>query len=56
VSGHGAPMTVLDIADDAARAVYGHDLILVRPDMHVVWRGNTTPADPAALAAAVTGH
>jgi len=56
VSGHGAPMTVLDIADDAARAVYGHDLILVRPDMHVVWRGNTTPADPAALAATATGH
>lgn len=56
IGGHGAPMTVLDIADDAARDVYGHDLILLRPDMHVVWRGNTPPSDAAALAATATGH
>ena len=52
----GAPYGVLDLADERARDIYGHDLILVRPDLHVVWRGNTLPADPARLAALATGH
>jgi 2-polyprenyl-6-methoxyphenol hydroxylase-like FAD-dependent oxidoreductase len=52
----GAPMTVLDIADAAPRDISGVDLILLRPDMHVAWRGNTAPPDTAALAATVTGH
>ena len=51
-----APFTVLTIDEDAPRDVYGHDLILVRPDLHVVWRGNTEPGDPAQLAAVATGH
>ena len=33
-------MTVLDVPDRIARDIYGYDLILVRPDLHVVWRGN----------------
>ncbi|UFN47882.1 FAD-dependent monooxygenase [Roseomonas sp. OT10] len=52
----GAPLAVLDIAEEAARAVYGHDLLLLRPDLHVVWRGNAPPADAAALADTATGH
>jgi FAD binding domain len=52
----GAPLRVLDIADAAAREVYGYDLLLVRPDLHVAWRGNRLPADPARLAAMATGH
>lgn len=52
----GAPVAVLDVPDAAARDVYGQDLILVRPDLHVAWRGNRRPDDPAAVAARVTGH
>ncbi len=52
----GAPLAVLDVAGSAPRDIYGFDLILLRPDMHVVWRGNAGPADAAALAATVTGH
>jgi 2-polyprenyl-6-methoxyphenol hydroxylase-like FAD-dependent oxidoreductase len=52
----GAPYAVLDLPDHRARDIYGHDLILVRPDLHVVWRGNAFPADPARLAALATGH
>jgi 2-polyprenyl-6-methoxyphenol hydroxylase-like FAD-dependent oxidoreductase len=52
----GAPFTTLDLAGKAARDVYGYDLILVRPDLHVVWRGNAPPENPAALAAMATGH
>jgi len=52
----GAPFSTLDVRSDAARDLYGHDLILLRPDLHVVWRGNRPPADPAKLAAIATGH
>jgi 2-polyprenyl-6-methoxyphenol hydroxylase-like FAD-dependent oxidoreductase len=52
----GAPLQVLDIADKRPRDVYGYDLLLLRPDMHVVWRGNEFPHEPIKLAALATGH
>jgi 2-polyprenyl-6-methoxyphenol hydroxylase-like FAD-dependent oxidoreductase len=52
----GAPLTVLRIDDTAPRDIYGFDLLLLRPDMHVVWRGQKLPDDPAALAAMATGN
>jgi len=52
----GAPFNVVTIDDEAPREVYGHDLIMVRPDLHVVWRGNAAPDDPQQLAALATGH
>jgi len=52
----GAPVTVLELADTAAREIYGYDLVLVRPDLHVVWRGNAAQEDPARIAATATGH
>jgi hypothetical protein len=52
----GAPFAILDVADAPARDVYGSDLLLLRPDMHVAWRGNAAPEDPVHLAAVVTGH
>jgi 2-polyprenyl-6-methoxyphenol hydroxylase-like FAD-dependent oxidoreductase len=56
LAAHGAPVKVLDVPDAAARDVYGYDLILIRPDMHVVWRGNAAPDDAARVAAIATGH
>jgi 2-polyprenyl-6-methoxyphenol hydroxylase-like FAD-dependent oxidoreductase len=56
ISAHGAPVRVLDVPDQAAREVYGYDLVLVRPDMHVVWRGNAAPEDAGKVAAIATGH
>src|SRR5438445_372820 len=53
---YGAPFDVLHVADDAARDVYGYDLILLRPDLHIVWRGNQLPIEPDELAAIATGH
>jgi 2-polyprenyl-6-methoxyphenol hydroxylase-like FAD-dependent oxidoreductase len=52
----GAPFEVLRVPDERARELYGRDLVLVRPDLHVVWRGNAAPDDPRAIAATVTGH
>jgi 2-polyprenyl-6-methoxyphenol hydroxylase-like FAD-dependent oxidoreductase len=51
-----APTQVITIADDVARDIYQRDLILLRPDMHVAWRGNALPEDVTKLAVIVTGH
>ncbi len=50
------PFGVLHVASEPARTVYERDLILLRPDMHVVWRGNSVPDNAAELAALATGH
>jgi hypothetical protein len=52
----GAPLAVLDIDEEAPRRVYGFDYLLVRPDLHVAWRGNALPGEPDKLARTVTGH
>ncbi len=52
----GVRLTTLDIAEEAARAVYERDLLLLRPDMHVAWRSNRPPDDPDALCAVAVGH
>jgi hypothetical protein len=56
IASYGAKITSLDIRDEPARAIYGYDLLLLRPDLHVVWRGNTPPDNPQELAALATGH
>jgi len=56
IRGRGAPVRVLDIPERMAREIYGYDLILLRPDLHVVWRGNAAPDEPAQIAALATGH
>ena len=53
---YGTPFTTLDIDDERPREIYGYDLLLLRPDLHVVWRGNRLPDDPGRLAAIATGH
>ncbi len=51
------PFQVLDVsAVPHARDIYEKDHVLLRPDLHVAWRGDTAPADPARLAAVVTGQ
>jgi 2-polyprenyl-6-methoxyphenol hydroxylase-like FAD-dependent oxidoreductase len=52
----GAPLRVLDVPDAAARDVYGFDLILLRPDLHVVWRGNRLQEAPGNIHLTATGH
>lgn len=43
------PLSVVDLPGDPARDLYGRDHVLVRPDQHVAWRGNSVPDDPLAL-------
>jgi hypothetical protein len=52
----GAPFAVMDVPEPEARAIWGRDLVLVRPDLHVAWRGNALPANPDHIARVLTGH
>ena len=52
----GVPLQVLDIgAESQAASLYGHRLVLSRPDQHVAWRGNALPAEPLGLMDRVRG-
>jgi 2-polyprenyl-6-methoxyphenol hydroxylase-like FAD-dependent oxidoreductase len=51
-----APFAVMILNEQRARDIYGHDFLLLRPDLHVVWRGNRLPDQPERLAATATGH
>ena len=52
----GIPLVVLDLDLAEARTLYGRDLALIRPDQHIVWRGDALPEDLDALLSTVTGH
>jgi len=56
IKSHGAPVSSLDIPDAAARDLCQYDIILLRPDMHIVWRGNRLTDDVQEIAAIATGH
>ena len=51
----GMPLTVLDLPGAEPRELYGRDLVLVRPDHHIAWRGDALPADAAGLVDRVLG-
>jgi 2-polyprenyl-6-methoxyphenol hydroxylase-like FAD-dependent oxidoreductase len=49
------PLSVVTVASDEARDLYGADLALIRPDQIVAWRGNSTPGAANVLRRAA-GH
>jgi 2-polyprenyl-6-methoxyphenol hydroxylase-like FAD-dependent oxidoreductase len=51
----GMKLTIVDLPDPAPRDLYQADLVLIRPDQIVAWRGNAVPGDPDRLLAAATG-
>lgn len=51
----GIPLTYLAIGDTGVRAAWGCDLVLVRPDQHVAWRGNAPPVAWDAVLDCVRG-
>jgi 2-polyprenyl-6-methoxyphenol hydroxylase-like FAD-dependent oxidoreductase len=52
----GAPLDILDVSSKRAREIYQYDLVLVRPDLHVAWRGNKFPQGASEIATVATGH
>ena len=51
----GVPLCIVDIRDEKARAIYQRDLVLVRPDQHVAWRGDAEPGNSLAVIDRVRG-
>jgi 2-polyprenyl-6-methoxyphenol hydroxylase-like FAD-dependent oxidoreductase len=51
----GIPLKIVDIRDDHARTLYERDLVLIRPDHHVAWRGDAVPDRPGAILDRVRG-
>lgn len=51
----GVPLAVLDVSNAEARDLYGADLVLVRPDQHVAWRGSRVPDEPLRMMRTVIG-
>jgi len=49
------PLTVTSLDEPEAAAIYERRLVLVRPDGHVAWRGDSLPADASALLDRVRG-
>ena len=52
----GAPFEIRSYRDARIQRLYGARYLLVRPDLHIAWRGNTIPRDLAKLADIVTGR
>jgi 2-polyprenyl-6-methoxyphenol hydroxylase-like FAD-dependent oxidoreductase len=51
----GAPVSVLNVVSELARELYERDLVVVRPDQHVAWRGNTISDDADKVVARIVG-
>lgn len=51
----GIPLTIVPCVDERLRALYGASALLLRPDLHVAWRGTAT-ADPASILQAAVGR
>ena len=52
----GVPLAVRPLAEARAHAVCGRRLVLLRPDLHIAWRGDESPADSEHVARVVTGR
>jgi 2-polyprenyl-6-methoxyphenol hydroxylase-like FAD-dependent oxidoreductase len=51
----GAPLRIVRLDEPELRTVYGFKIFLLRPDLHIAWRGDTSPPDPIGLALRATG-
>ena len=49
------PLDIVRLQDAAIAALYERNLVLVRPDGHVAWRGDRAPADTGAVLDQVRG-
>ena len=49
------PLQSVELDEPAAAALYERKLVLVRPDGHVAWRADASPADALAMIDRVRG-
>jgi len=51
----GLPLEIVNLNEPKVREIYERDLVLVRPDGHVAWRGNSLPDYPRAVLDKILG-
>ncbi|MEU3163088.1 FAD-dependent monooxygenase [Streptosporangium sp. NPDC006930] len=51
----GSTLGHVVVDDEFAARAYGYPMLLVRPDLHVAWRGHHPPSNPNELASTVSG-
>lgn len=56
LAGLNAPVKLLNVESKLARSILEADLILVRPDLHVIWRGNKLNKAPQDIASVAVGR
>jgi hypothetical protein len=49
------PIELFVSGEEGLGEAYEANLVLIRPDQHVAWRGDSAPADPIALIDLVRG-
>ncbi len=54
-AGRGVPLETVVVRDPNARQLYERNLVLIRPDQHVAWRGDQVPDNPIAIVDRVRG-
>lgn len=52
----GVPLSVAKVTEPGLRIIYERDLLLVRPDQHVAWRGDSVPNDCVILLQKIVGR
>jgi 2-polyprenyl-6-methoxyphenol hydroxylase-like FAD-dependent oxidoreductase len=52
----GGSLDILSVESGPAREIYGCDLLLLRPDLHVAWRGNRLTEDARVITAVILGY
>jgi 2-polyprenyl-6-methoxyphenol hydroxylase-like FAD-dependent oxidoreductase len=52
----GVPLAVLHIAQPGLRGIFERNLLLVRPDQHIAWRGDEMPSDCDQIVARAVGR
>ena len=52
----GFPLTVLRLNRSDLKPIFERNVLLVRPDQHVAWRGDAIPEDGSSLIALVSGN
>jgi hypothetical protein len=51
----GLPLDVVRLEESPVRELYAYPLVLVRPDGHVAWRGESAPQDANKIIDKVRG-
>jgi 2-polyprenyl-6-methoxyphenol hydroxylase-like FAD-dependent oxidoreductase len=51
----GLPLEVANIDEPKVREIYQRDLVLIRPDGHVAWRGDVMPGNPSQIIEQIRG-